>query len=280
MTTVVTAEIDTSPAERSAKAFSGLISSMRTEAKNFQTSVDGMNDSVKKFNLAAVGSNFSKPIASEAATVVKSAAAVTTGFKSTSQSVKDFLATLGSSIWNGVKAGIQGVINVVLALGGAALSGFGLFRSEVEKTNGTGPGGLGGFLATLLTAKAILVGLVAAGVGFATKLAHDVVEVADDFEDTQKKLDALGLSLANANVIADRNGATIKTVANEYSQLSASMVGMHATVGHGECVGCFGHRPTDGNVRRCRSWCSGVGNLSGRVGVCRTTKHRCSMGSC
>jgi tape measure domain-containing protein len=309
MTTVVSAEIDTSPAEKSAKTFSNVINTMRTDAKNFTADVDGMKKKVKEFSDAAGAvkakpfsnivdltkvdakafsgsvdgmkqsvaefeaaakaaqtkpfanilsgtagnakaftastdtmkksvtdfaatanaAKFGKPIADEAQVVVKSATTIGSSLSTVVAKIKAFAAALGSTLWGGVKATLAGVANAILAIGGAALSGFGLFRSEVERSGGGGPGGIGGFLAALLSTKALIVGMASAGLGIVTKLAHDVVAVADAFENTKRKLDSLGLSLEAARGIADRNGATLKMVAAEYEALSTSLTGMGAT---------------------------------------------------
>jgi len=232
MSTVLTAEIDTSPAERSAKAFSNILGGMKSDLKVTQQSVDATRDSVAAFSATVNAARFGQSVAGEAQIVVKSGSSIVTAFGNIATGVKNFVSALGAGLWNGIKTGISGVVNVLGALGAAAVNSFGLFRSGAEGAageSGGGGGGLGSVIGAALSLKAILVGLAAAGVGFATKLAHDVVSVADDYEDTQKKLESLGLSLTSASDIADRNGATIKTVAGEYEVLSASMVGMHAS---------------------------------------------------
>jgi len=226
MVKVISAEIDTSPAERSKKAFSNILGSMKSDAKEFQKSVDDVKKSMADWNASMNAPKFSKPIADEAQIVAKAGATVGNSIIGIGARIKSFAASLGSSLWTAARGGITGIASL---FGTMALGAVNALGSIISKIGSGAGGGFGTLIGALFSFKALLAGLVAGAIGLMGSIQHYFVENADAADRLRLRLDSLGVTFDQMNGIAEISGASVNAVALEYDALAASLAGTNAS---------------------------------------------------
>lgn len=226
MVKVISTEIDTTPADRAKRAFGNILGEMKSDAKEFEKSVDGMKKSIDDFNKTVNTAKFSKPIADEAQIVAKAGATVGRSVTSIGARIKSFAATLGAGIWTAVRGGITGIAAAFGSLASGAVSSIG---SIVSKIGSGGGGGAATLVGALFSFKALLLGVVTGALGIMGKIQHYFVETADAADRLRMRLDSMGFAFEDANRIAEITGASVKTVAGEYDTLAASLAGTGAS---------------------------------------------------